>query len=126
MRQPLSIRVLYPDDTVIYLPDDLPDPAPYEAVKSIVRGYIDGWPEHVRVFSQAGVWFVSMFVDEDGIKKGLKLNRLATEEDHRNTKIHRPQVYESYTKHHPIYGVAVLFDRNVYEYPDAENNDDDA
>ena len=120
----LSIRVLYPNGSVIYLPDDLPDPAPYEAVKNLVRGYIDGWPEHVRIFSASGEWFWSMFVDDEGIRKGLPVNPLATEEYHRNTKIHRPQVYETYTKHQHIHGVAVLFERQVCEYPDEDGEDE--
>lgn len=93
---------------------DLPAEPGYNALRMLVMLHFEKGTdmEHVRVFSEAGE-YVSMFVDESGMLKGLPVNPLATVEYQRNVRVNAPD--SELAKDMPlIYGPAVLFDRNVW------------
>ena len=73
--------------------------------------------EHVRIFSEAGQ-YVSMFVDEESGVLRQPYNEAATREYHRNVIVHRNEPHQngiSTNAEAPVvYGVAVLFSRNVW------------
>lgn len=71
--------------------------------------------EHVRVFGQGGE-YVSMFVDDRSAQLGMKPNPDATREYHRNMIVHRkaPAIDGIMPGQAMIHGVAILFDRNLW------------
>ena len=66
--------------------------------------------EHVRVFWKGE--YLDMFVDEEGIRKRLPVNILATIVYHNNMKVHAPERLGDDPPE--IYGPAVLFMRRVW------------
>ena len=73
--------------------------------------------EHVRIFSEAGQ-YVSMFVDDESGVLRQHYNEAATREYHRNVIVHRNEPHQNgistNAKAPVVYGVAVLFSRNVW------------
>lgn len=93
------------------------DPLNLEEIEETLVGpLIDGFLQHVRVFSAAGRC-VSMYVDDEGLIKKLPINQLATLEYVRNLRIHDPEEAERH-RHTVIRGPAVLFDVNLLDDPD--------
>lgn len=107
-----SLKILYPDGTEKVEETDLPPRPSLELIQKVLTPHFGrAYTEHVRILDEEGK-YTDMFVDEDGLTKGLPRNEKATEQYRRN-----------WLKQHPgtdperlafIVGPAVVFDRRVW------------
>lgn len=76
--------------------------------------FFQGEPwEHVNILKEGTTdEYIDMFVDENGVAKGLPVNQLATEHYQRNAIVHQGAKPEDLSK---IHGNAVLFLGKVWE-----------
>lgn len=106
-----TYRIIQADGTEQSVTIDLPKEPGYEALRAIVEPVLGGaYMERVRVLHKDA--YTDMFVDEDGLLKGLPLNAVATPIYHANWLKQRPGTHPSELT--PIVGTAVLFDRPVW------------
>jgi len=90
---------------------DLPDQPGLGALRRVITPHLNGGRlEHVAVLHEGERR--DMFVDENGIEKGLPLNPEATAIYRNNTMTQYPETDPE--KLPAIYGPAVLFDRRVW------------
>lgn len=90
---------------------DLPERPPFHTIRAAVLDFLDGAdPERVNVFHEGR--YTDMFVDEDGIKKGLPVNEAATAIYRNNTLTHVPGTDPESLPF--VYGPAVLMSRRVW------------
>lgn len=90
---------------------DWPDDPGYQRIKDFVTPLLNGGDlERVRVLHE-GV-YTDMFVDEDGIRKGLPINNAATPIYHANMLSRQA---DADTSDWPkVHGTAILFHRQVW------------
>ena len=104
-------QVLKPDGTIVESETDWPHAPGYVGIKSLVEPLLDGGTlERVSVLHNGRA--TDMFVDGDGVSKGLGVNIEAT-------KIYRANWLTRYPETDPntlsaIYGTAVLFARRIW------------
>ena len=108
----------------IYKPDgttedhymDLKEDPGYDVLARIVRPWLDNaWLEHVSVLHDGKQ--KDMFVDEEGLLKGLPYNKKATEIYHTMYRTQWPTDYAAAVQAgqlSPIVGIAILFHRRVW------------
>lgn len=89
----------------------------YDALKKIMARHLGegNWLEHVTVLHDGKP--KDMFVDEEGLLKGLPVNIAATEIYHTYSKQQNPSGYAAAAMSgqlSPIVGVAILFHRRVW------------
>jgi len=111
----MLIRIFYPDGR-----DEIEEvkcrPVNVDDIHRIVDPIIGKPLEHVNVywpFTSAVPRYLDAFVNEDGHRRRLPLNRKATLIYHNNTRVHRPNEYEPKTMP-VIVGPMVLFQRKVW------------
>lgn len=93
---------------------DLPKKPSYDELKDVISPYLNGgWLERVSVLEDGKQ--LDMFVDEEGLLKGLPKNEAATAIYHNYWKTHHPDKYEKEKdRMSPIVGTAILFHRRVW------------
>lgn len=107
-----TITVIRPGqpDEVIAVPD-LPERPAFDVLGKIVWPHLDGG-EMERVNVYWGGRYTDLFVDAEGVEKGLPVNEKATEIYHNNLLTHAPEDLDDDAP--KVYGPAVLFSRRVW------------
>lgn len=103
--------ILRPEQDAERIDADLPVEPGYDALKALIRPLLAGGDfEHVTVLHDGKR--ADMFVDGDGIEKGLPRNAIATKVYRNNALMRSPGTPPESLP--AIYGTAVLFDRRVW------------
>lgn len=109
--QDTVITIIRPDGTEETRTVSLADKPSYAVLKPLVEPALDGaWMEHVSVLHDGAR--TDMFVDEEGLNKGLPFNAKATAIYRASWLKARPNTNPDTLP--PIVGTAVLFSRRVW------------
>lgn len=103
-------EVILPGGTLVLGTVEWEEDPGYDAINKLVGPLVGEPIEHVWVLLEGER--CSMFVNENGVAKGLPVNDAATVHYRRNTLSHQPSIKPEQLP--AIYGPAVLFHRRVW------------
>ena len=107
-----DLTIIHADGTEEKVQLDMAPKPSLHDIQAVLVPYFDrAYTEHVNVLSEYGK-YIDMFIDEDGMLKGLPRNEKATEIYRRNWLKQHPQTNPERLGF--IVGTAVIFDRKVW------------